>query len=44
METISEARMLTNEELGAVIIFLRKLHQWSQETLAENMPNRWGIS
>jgi|WetSurMetagenome_2_1015567.scaffolds.fasta_scaffold09484_4 transcriptional regulator with XRE-family HTH domain len=35
METTTEARMLTNEELGAVITLSRKLRQWSQETLAE---------
>jgi len=35
METTTKARMLTNEELGAVITFSRKIRQWSQETLAE---------
>jgi len=35
METTTEARMLTNKELGAVITLMRKMLQWSQETLAE---------
>lgn len=35
MKTTTEARMLTNEELGSVINLMRKMHQWSQETLAE---------
>lgn len=35
MKTTTEARMLTNKELGAVITLMRKMHQWSQETLAE---------
>lgn len=35
METTTEARMLTNKELGAAITLMRKMRQWSQETLAE---------
>jgi transcriptional regulator with XRE-family HTH domain len=35
METTTGARLLTNEELGAVILLTRKIHQWSQETLTE---------
>lgn len=35
METTTETRTLTNEELGAVIKLMRKMHHWSQETLAE---------
>lgn len=35
METTAEARLLTNTEMGAVILLMRKMHQWSQETLAE---------
>ncbi|HQS59807.1 MAG: hypothetical protein B7Y56_15485 [Gallionellales bacterium 35-53-114] len=35
MKTTTEARMLTNEELGSVIKLMRKMRQWSQETLAK---------
>lgn len=35
METTTEARLLTNQELGAIISLMRKMHQWTQETLAE---------
>lgn len=35
MKTTTETRLLTNEELGAVITLMRKMRQWSQETLAE---------
>lgn len=35
MDTTTEGRMLTNEELGAVTTLMRKMRQWSQETLAE---------
>lgn len=35
MKTTTEARLLTNKELGGVITLMRKMHQWTQETLAE---------
>lgn len=35
METTTKARMLTNKELGTVIALMRRMQQWSQETLAE---------